>query len=88
MRLSTYIVPVFLCLVPAVSSYADAQSEIVRVDCGKGQSINRALAAKAEELTIEIRGLCHESVIVSRDRVTLRGSDADVAGIAAPPGEG
>lgn len=57
----------------------------VKVDCTKGQSINAALASdsKAQGLIVEISGLCHENVVVTRDRVTLRGSDPANDGIEA-----
>ena len=57
----------------------------VSVDCAKGESINKALAKSAQEqsLTVEIEGLCHENVVVTRDRVTLRGDDPATDGIAA-----
>lgn len=57
----------------------------VSVDCAKGESINKALTknSSAQSLTVEIEGLCHENVVVTRDRVTLRGSDPVTDGIAA-----
>lgn len=61
---------------------------VVRVDCDRGDSIVRALRAKADELVIEISGVCTEDVEIRRDRVTLRGSDPAVDGIrAATAGE-
>jgi len=57
----------------------------VKVDCAKGDSVNAALASnpKAQALTIEIAGMCHENVVVTRDRVTLRGTDPAHDGIQA-----
>jgi hypothetical protein len=57
----------------------------VSVDCAKGESINKALekSPQAQRLTIEIRGLCSENVVVTRDRVTLRGANPANDGIQA-----
>jgi hypothetical protein len=57
----------------------------VKVDCSKGQSINKALADKkdARSLIVEIEGMCNENVIVTRDRVTLRGANPSTDGIQA-----
>jgi len=52
------------------------------VDCGAGQKVMDALAEAANRsgsLFIEIRGVCHESVYIARDDVTLWG---------AAPGDG
>ena len=56
---------------------SEKTTSTVRVDCAKGDSINAALLldAKAPSLTIEISGMCHENVVVRRDRVTLRGAN-------------
>lgn len=57
----------------------------VKVDCSKGQSINKALADKKDErsLIVEIEGMCNENVILTRDRVTLRGANPSTDGIQA-----
>ncbi|HKO44120.1 MAG TPA: right-handed parallel beta-helix repeat-containing protein [Pyrinomonadaceae bacterium] len=57
----------------------------VLVDCSKGHSINSALAQhpQARELVVEISGMCVENVVVTRDRVTLRGTDPANDGIEA-----
>ena len=52
-------------------------SATVGVDCSTGESINTALATSAEELTVEISGICTEEVIVDRGKVTLRGVNLD-----------
>jgi hypothetical protein len=57
----------------------------VLVDCTKGESINKVLAKSSPEqsLIIEIRGLCSENVVITRDRVTLRGANPANDGIVA-----
>lgn len=52
------------------------------VKCDKGDSINEALEDKADELIIEIRGICQEDVVISRSDVTLRGVDPDATVVA------
>jgi len=71
------------CLVLAISSSALAKKpdNIVRVDCAKGGSIMKALENSAEELIIEISGMCEEDVQVHRSNVTLRGTDPLLDGI-------
>ncbi|HEU4596714.1 MAG TPA: hypothetical protein VFS10_16370 [Pyrinomonadaceae bacterium] len=56
-----------------------------KVNCHKGESINKALAkhSDAASLVVEISGLCKENVVVTRDRVTLRGADPATDGIEA-----
>jgi hypothetical protein len=62
-----------------------AAEPVVRVDCSRGEGINRALSRSPHEesLVVEIRGMCEENVVVARDRVTLRGSDPASDGIRA-----
>jgi len=57
----------------------------VNVDCSKGKSINKALEQhkSALSLIVEIEGMCNENVIVTRDRVTLRGTNPSSDGIQA-----
>jgi hypothetical protein len=58
------------------------------VDCGAGQTVGGALAAAANHvgpLVITVRGLCVESVMLTRDDVTLQGA-ADGDGLRAPSG--
>ena len=54
----------------------------IRVDCNRGDSINQALADKADGLIIEIQGTCQEDVVVARDDVTLLGLGSDPTVIA------
>jgi hypothetical protein len=56
-------------------TFSEKTTATVRVDCVKGDSINAALLTntKAQRLTIDISGMCHENVVVTRDRVTLHG---------------
>lgn len=64
----------------------------VSVDCSKGKSINKALEDKADVLVVEVHGMCHETVVVVRGRVTLKGADPAVDGIESceplPDGSG
>jgi len=57
----------------------------VTVDCTKGESINAALTKSpaARNLTIEITGMCTENVVVTRDHVTLHGTNPANDGIQA-----
>ena len=70
---------------PTRSAGAQAPAATEKVDCGKGESINKALAKNpsAAALVVEVSGLCHENVVVTRDRVTLRGADPAADGIQA-----
>ncbi len=56
-----------------------------KVNCHKGESINKTLAKHpdAASLLLEVSGLCRENVVVTRDRVTLRGTDPATDGIEA-----
>jgi hypothetical protein len=60
----------------------------VTVDCARGGSISSVLAAYENftgRLTITVAGVCHETVTITRDDVTLRGrTPAD--GLAPPVG--
>lgn len=53
----------------------------VTVDCDRGDTVAAALATPAQELTVLIHGVCHEDVVVARDRVTLRGRDPATDGL-------
>jgi hypothetical protein len=55
------------------------------VDCNKGQSITAALNRLADQLTIEVSGICEEDVLISRAHVTLRGTDPLTDGIRPAP---
>lgn len=70
---------------PAPPAAAQAPAPVVKVNCDKGDGINQALTkhASAPALVVEIDGLCHENVVVTRDRVTLRGTDPGDDGIQA-----
>jgi hypothetical protein len=54
----------------------------IRVDCNRGDSINQALADKADGLIIEVQGTCQEDVVVARDDVTLLGLGSDPTVVA------
>ena len=70
---------------PLPPASAQAPAAIEKVDCHKGESVNKALTKQpgAAALVVEIRGLCHENVVITRDRVTLRGADPEEDGIRA-----
>lgn len=81
-------------LVASASSYTTARnaaaakdkpSVTVKVNCLKGESVNDALSKNqtAQNLVVEVSGLCHESVVITRDGVTLRGADPDDDGVEA-----
>jgi len=61
-------------------------ADVVYVNCNKNQTIAKALSQNAPQLIIEIRGLCHERVLIRRSGVTLRGADPAVDGIVGPVG--
>ena len=70
---------------PVSPAAARAPAATEKVNCHKGESVNKALAKQpaAAALVVEIDGLCHENVVVTRDRVTLRGTDPATDGIQA-----
>ena len=70
---------------PTQSVVARAPTATEKVNCGKGESINKALARHpgAAALVVEVSGMCRENVVVTRDRVTLRGSDPATDGVEA-----
>ena len=70
---------------PTPSVAARASAGTLKVNCHKGESVNKALAKDpdAASLVVEISGLCKENVVVTRDRVTLRGADPATDGIQA-----
>lgn len=70
----------------ALVQAAFGMTRTVRVDCGKNQSVQKALDTKADELIIEIEGICVEDVEIARDRVTLLGQDPTADGIRATAG--
>ena len=77
---------VFVLLFPASSvTNSEKLTTTVKVDCTKGDEINKALLSnlQAQKLTIEITGMCHENVVVTRDGVTLHGTDPANDGIQA-----
>jgi|GEM_PF-2091852 len=77
---------VFVLLFPAsFVTHSEKSTATVKVDCTKGDSINKALTTNLQtaKLTIEISGMCHENVVVTRDGVTLHGTDPANDGIQA-----
>jgi hypothetical protein len=79
----------FACLLAQTARVPPAAAQgpaaTVAVNCHKGESINKALTkhANAASLLVEIDGMCQENVVVTRDRVTLRGSDPASDGVEA-----
>jgi hypothetical protein len=57
------------------------KSKTVVVDCRKGESLAAALGEEAEQLIVEIHGICSEDTKVLRGNVTIRGTDPAVDGI-------
>jgi hypothetical protein len=62
---------------------AAAHPRTVDVDCRRGESIGAALRRRGNPLTIEIRGICRENVVVDRSDVLLQGADPASDGIRA-----
>lgn len=76
-----FVLTVCLSMVARSMSHKE---ETVSVDCSKkGQSIQKALDAHhaSGPLTIEVSGICHEDVLISRSDTTIRGSDPEQDGI-------
>lgn len=75
--------PTMFHLAPA-SATAGPDTATVNVDCPQNK-IQRALERhpNVETLIVEIRGMCDENVVLTRDRVTLRGADPASDGIRA-----
>jgi hypothetical protein len=82
-RLKFSCILLIAILVVFGQSNALAKTRTIKVKCAKGDSINEALMTVADELIIEISGMCEESVFINRNNVTLRGSDPLADGIQA-----
>ena len=81
-RISAFV-PLFLCATLFAPALLAAQpgppplpEVAVTVDCDAGETLADALQTRAESLTIEFTGTCAEELVITRDRVTLRGLDA------------
>jgi len=89
MRIASVAVGLALISPPAYGSggppHGPHANDTVRVNCGRNQSVNRALQRHphVENLVVEIEGICTENVVITRDRVTLRGADPNSDGIRA-----
>ncbi len=84
-RFRTLVALATLALAPLPSGAQEAPTVwTITVDCGSGQSVNRALEQAAQQLIVEVRGECVEDVVVRRDNVTLRGVDPQRDGIRSP----
>ena len=53
-------------------------SDRIRVDCGAGQTIGRALKHAQPGDSIVVTGTCRERVVITTDRITLAGLGAAV----------
>lgn len=53
-------------------------SDRIRVNCGAGQTIGRALRHAQPGDSIVVTGTCHERVVITTDRITLAGLGAAV----------
>ena len=62
---------------PLRASVAPAQATTVAVDCDQGKTIAKALEKAGDELVVEIRGTCHEDLVIRRDNVALVGAGED-----------
>lgn len=51
-------------------------SATITVDCDTGGTLANALSTRAESLVIEFSGTCAEELVITRDRLTIRGLDA------------
>ncbi|MCP4900395.1 MAG: right-handed parallel beta-helix repeat-containing protein [bacterium] len=69
---------IFIALPVVADDDEEKRQRTVRVDCSR-HSIAKALKKRAEVLIVEISGQCQESVLIQRDRVTLRGVSEDAA---------
>jgi hypothetical protein len=88
--LLTSLASLVVLLFPASSiTHSEKLSATVEVDCTNGDKINKALSKhpKAQKLIVEIRGMCQENVVVTRDGVTLHGADPANDGIQAEEDE-
>ncbi len=71
------IVAMVLLALPALAQER-SRSRTVRVDCSRrGASIARALETRADELVVEISGICNENLEIRRSNVTFRGASGD-----------
>jgi hypothetical protein len=66
------------------STTAEVEVNCTDPDPEEHDNIHEALQEKADQLTIQISGLCQERVVISRSNVTLIGSDPAFDGITGP----
>lgn len=88
MRHPALLLAAGLALMLPSAALAKPKPATSSVDCtdpdpSKHDHIADALEVVGDPLTIEIRGICHEDVLIERDNVTLIGSDPTVDGIQA-----
>lgn len=84
MRLTSVLAMVSVLVAAGVQAKDTPKS--IQVDCGKGESLNAALADGAATLVVEFSGVCAEDVVIGRGNVTLRGiaAGAKIAGAPSP----
>ncbi len=83
-----FLVFAILTILVATLAVGAQTTATVRVRCNQGnqgKKINEALERhrNADILIIEVEGMCNENVIITRNRVTLRGTDPATDGIQA-----
>ena len=84
LRTAIFWLSACLLLFCVVTVEVSGRTRTVKVDCSRGKSINKALKKhkNADELIIEIDGICYENVrIADRRRVTLIGDNRVKDGI-------
>lgn len=71
----------------AAPARAQTPEKTIVVWCDRGDSIGAALEAEPAErrLVVEVAGSCRETVTITRDDVTLRGSDAQGGALEGDP---
>lgn len=69
------LLPLCTALVFSTVCTAGTVAQTFTVDCSSGDSISAALAKgdTRKPLVLNIRGTCHEAVLINRDNVTLQG---------------
>lgn len=86
MKVRLHIVGAMALLLTLNVLCAEAQNTAtVRVNCNRRDTITDAIERRrnVQELIIEVEGMCRENVIITRDRVTLRGTNSTTDGIQA-----
>lgn len=66
------IIGVLILLAPAFVM-AQQNTQTMRVNCNRGQSVQSALNRSNGPATIVVTGTCHENIVITQDDVTLQG---------------